>query len=74
MSIWRHLAPRFEDPNRPHKLLALDSGGIRGVLTLEILAEMERQIENKTGLKQLGDYFDYIGGTWPISMKPRADG
>lgn len=63
MSTWRHLAPRFEDPERPHKLLALDGGGIRGVLTLEILAEMERQIESATGLKRLGDYFDYIGGT-----------
>src|SRR4249919_2970113 len=57
-----HLAPRFAT-ERPHKLLALDGGGIRGVLTLEILAEMERQINDATGIERLGDYFDYIGGT-----------
>jgi hypothetical protein len=33
------------------------------VLTLEILAEMERQIKDATGIERLGDYFDYIGGT-----------
>ncbi len=33
------------------------------MLTLEILAEMERQIEAETGINRLGDYFDYIGGT-----------
>jgi hypothetical protein len=43
--------------------LALDGGGIRGVLSLEILAEIERKLAVKTGLTRLGDYFDYIGGT-----------
>ena len=57
-----HLAPRFAK-EQPRKLLALDGGGIRGVLTLEILAEMEKQIEAETGIELLGDYFDYIGGT-----------
>ena len=57
-----HLAPRFAT-ERPRKLLALDGGGIRGVLTLEILAEMERQIKEATGIERLGGYFDYIGGT-----------
>jgi len=40
------------------KLLALDGGGIRGVLSLGILAKIEQIIG-----KPLGDYFDYIGGT-----------
>ena len=63
MSQWPpHLAPRFSTP-QPRKLLALDGGGIRGALTLEILAEMERQIDRETGIQRLGDYFDYIGGT-----------
>ena len=47
----------------PRKLLALDGGGIRGVLSLEILAEIEKKIAAKTGVDRLGDYFDYIGGT-----------
>lgn len=40
------------------KLLALDGGGIRGVLTLGILAEIERTVN-----QPLGEYFDYIAGT-----------
>jgi patatin-like phospholipase/acyl hydrolase len=43
--------------------LALDGGGIRGVLSLKILAEIERTIDTKTGVTRLGDCFDYIGGT-----------
>ncbi len=39
MSLWGPLAERYEDPARepyrPRKLLALDGGGIRGVITLE---------------------------------------
>jgi patatin-like phospholipase/acyl hydrolase len=62
MSSWGHLEERF-GTEQPRKLLALDGGGIRGVLTLEILAEMERQIATATGIARLGDYFDYIGGT-----------
>src|SRR6266567_1337799 len=62
LSIWGHLEQRF-GTERPRKLLALDGGGIRGVLSLEILAEIERTIAAKTGVTRLGDYFDYIGGT-----------
>jgi len=62
MSLWGHLEQRF-GTERPRKLLALDGGGIRGVLSLEILAEIERKIAAKTGVTRLGDYFDYIGGT-----------
>ena len=62
MSSWGHLEKRF-GTERPRKLLALDGGGIRGVLSLEILAEIERKIADKTGIERLGDYFDYIGGT-----------
>lgn len=49
----------------PRKLLALDGGGIRGVLTLEILAAIEEIVraEHHDGNMVLGDYFDYIGGT-----------
>jgi hypothetical protein len=49
----------------PRKLLALDGGGIRGVLSLEILAEMERLLIKQSGRPdyRLADYFDYISGT-----------
>jgi len=49
----------------PRKLLALDGGGIRGVLSLEILAEMERLLIEQSGNTdyRLVDYFDYVSGT-----------
>ena len=50
----------------PRKLLSLDGGGIRGTITLEILAELERQLQERLGAGPdfvLADYFDYIAGT-----------
>ena len=50
-----------------HKLLTIDGGGIRGVLSVEVLAEMERQLAEAEGIPveeyKLGDYFDYVAGT-----------
>ena len=50
----------------PKKILTLDGGGIRGMITVEILKEIETLL--RTELKQdnnfvLADYFDYISGT-----------
>jgi hypothetical protein len=49
----------------PRKLLAIDGGGIRGVLSLQILAEIERMLIAKSGRNnyRLADYFDYVSGT-----------
>lgn len=49
----------------PKRLLALDGGGIRGVITLEVLARMEQQLRERTGRPDLvlADVFDYVGGT-----------
>jgi uncharacterized protein len=50
----------------PRKLLALDGGGIRGVMTLEVLAKIEAELQNKLGRGDdflLADYFDYVAGT-----------
>lgn len=51
--------------NGPRKLLAIDGGGIRGVLSLQILAEIERMLIAKSGRNdyRLADYFDYVAGT-----------
>lgn len=49
----------------PKRLLALDGGGIRGMLSLGFLAEIEtilRERHDRTDLV-LADYFDLIGGT-----------
>lgn len=54
-----------QDAPGPKRLLALDGGGIRGVLSLEVLAGLERQLRDGRGDPDLvlSDYFDYIGGT-----------
>jgi uncharacterized protein len=65
MSLWGPLAERYET-ERPRKLLALDGGGIRGVLTLEVLIKVEEMLAEATGQGnefRLCDFFDYIGGT-----------
>jgi predicted acylesterase/phospholipase RssA len=53
---WGRLAARYE-PKPKRKMLALDGGGIRGVLTLSFL----KRIEALVG--PLHTYFDYIAGT-----------
>jgi uncharacterized protein len=50
----------------PKRLLALDGGGIRGLISVEILAAIEALLQQR--LKRgddfvLADYFDYIAGT-----------
>src|SRR5690242_4665346 len=62
MSLWEN---RYAD-TRPRKLLALDGGGIRGVLTLQVLIRMEEMLAEKSGQGEnfrLCNFFDYIGGT-----------
>jgi patatin-like phospholipase len=58
------IRPGKEPP--PRKLLALDGGGIRGILTLEVLLRIEQLLAEATGTGErfrLSDFFDYIGGT-----------
>src|ERR1700746_924788 len=58
------LVERIERPG-PKKLLAIDGGGIRGVLALEVLQGIEDLLKAKSGRAdfRLADYFDYIAGT-----------
>src|SRR5712691_4354412 len=58
------LADRLET-KAPRKLLAIDGGGIRGVLSLQILAEIESLLisESERPDYRLADYFDYVAGT-----------
>ncbi|HEX8284468.1 MAG TPA: patatin-like phospholipase family protein [Pyrinomonadaceae bacterium] len=65
---WGPLEKRFGagTKDRPRRLLALDGGGIRGVLTLQVLIRMEEVLRGASGQGdgfRLCNFFDYIGGT-----------
>src|SRR5512135_648481 len=60
-----NLIARIKSPT-PKKILALDGGGIRGMMTVEVLAEIERLLRQKIGRGEdfvLADYFDFVAGT-----------
>lgn len=59
-----HLSPRLFGPG-PKRILSLDGGGVRGLLSCGVLAELERRLQRRSGKPdfRLSDYFDLIGGT-----------
>ena len=64
-NAWGPLRERYESV-RPRRILSLDGGGIRGIITLEVLKELEDQLRTHFGGAngfRLCQYFDYIGGT-----------
>ncbi len=59
------LSERITAPG-PKRILALDGGGIRGVITLEMLDQIESLLREASGRPNdfvLADYFDFIAGT-----------
>jgi uncharacterized protein len=64
--LWNGLKDRYADRDRPHKMLSVDGGGIRGMIALGILEAMESLLAEKTmrgSSFRLCHYFDYIAGT-----------
>jgi uncharacterized protein len=62
---WGALRERYA-VEKPRKMLAIDGGGIRGLISLGILKKLEKMIADKQGGGadfRLCNYFDYIGGT-----------
>ncbi|HEY8283876.1 MAG TPA: patatin-like phospholipase family protein [Chloroflexota bacterium] len=53
------------DATRPRKMLAIDGGGIRAMLSIEVLAQIERlaRAAYANPLLTLADCFDYFAGT-----------
>ena len=49
----------------PKRILALDGGGVRGVISLAFLERIETVLKKRSGRDDfcLADYFDLIGGT-----------
>ncbi|MBI1250930.1 MAG: hypothetical protein GC189_05620 [Alphaproteobacteria bacterium] len=56
-----HLAP----DQGPKRILSLDGGGVKGILTLGMLAALEKELRRRSGDPNfvLSDYYDLIGGT-----------
>jgi uncharacterized protein len=80
------LTARLTRPG-PKRLLALDGGGIRGLISLGYLEALEALLRERFGRHdyRLADYFDLIGGTstgsliagllalgWPVAEVKRA--
>lgn len=64
MTDWTTTLAPDAKPRR--RLLALDGGGIRGMITTELLVALEEMLRERTGRGadfRLADYFDAIAGT-----------
>ena len=61
----RSKAEHLDPAKGPKRILSLDGGGIRGILTLEYLDVIEATLRQRVGdpALLLCDYFDLIGGT-----------
>ncbi len=66
MPRYRTFAEHLDPAVGPKRILALDGGGLRGVLTLGMLREIETLLRQRHGDDpnfRLCDYFDLIAGT-----------
>jgi uncharacterized protein len=61
----KRLAEELGGGGKVRRILALDGGGVRGLLTLGMLSELELTLRKRAGDDKLvlSDYFDLIGGT-----------
>ncbi|RYG87888.1 MAG: patatin [Alphaproteobacteria bacterium] len=59
-SIPQRRVPQLWPEGRPFRILSLDGGGIRGIYTASILADLEQRL---CGGRRVAEYFDLIAGT-----------
>lgn len=61
-TLFEHLSP----DTGPKRILALDGGGVKGILTLGMMKPLEAELRRRSGAGpdfRLSDYYDLIGGT-----------
>ena len=66
MSFPKRTRDQHFSDNGPKRILALDGGGLRGILTLGIVKQIEEELRKRHGNDpsfRLGHYFDLIAGT-----------
>src|SRR5262245_31631659 len=54
------------DPGRPKRILSLDGGGVKGIITIAFLEKIEEILKKRSCRGdnfRLSDYFDLVGGT-----------
>lgn len=56
---------RASATGRPRRILSIDGGGIRGLIPIEVLVELERRLAERSGRPDavLADHFDLVAGT-----------
>ena len=61
----RTLHDHLDPADGPKRILALDGGGVKGILTLGFLEALEAELQRRSGDGSLvlSDYYDLIGGT-----------
>ncbi len=64
-TITKGYQDKLKNNTGQRKLLACDGGGIRGIISIEILARIENELRASSGNPKLvlADYFDYVAGT-----------
>ncbi|NWG54486.1 MAG: patatin-like phospholipase family protein [Hydrogenophilaceae bacterium] len=61
----RTLEQHLAADGQPKRILSLDGGGVKGILTLGMLKAVEEELRRRSGDRALvlSDYYDLIGGT-----------
>lgn len=61
----RTLNDHLDPAKGPKRILSLDGGGVKGILTLGLLEAIEAELQRRSGNPSLvlSDYYDLIGGT-----------